>query len=208
MPPLSNDSPLTLAMTGASGLPYALRLLQCLVLAGRKVYVVVSEATREVARVEMGLELPTQPRELHAQWSEALSIDPAGFQVLATHDWLSAPASGSGAPAQMVICPCSMGTLAAIAHGASDNLIERAADVVIKERGQLIVVPREMPYSTLHLQNMLALSQLGVTIMPASPAFYHRPHSLDEMIDFVVARILDHLRVPQALVSTWGTASA
>lgn len=198
---------LTLAMTGASGLPYALRLLQCLVNAQCKVYLILSDATREVARVEMGYELPEDPKALHEVLAKELNIPHDGFRVLGNRDWLSAPASGSGAPPQMVVCPCSMGTLAAIAHGASDNLIERAADVVLKERGQLILVPREMPYSTLHLQNMLQLSQLGVILMPASPAFYHRPRTLVDLVDFVVARILDHLKVPQQLVPPWGVAS-
>ena len=106
----------------------------------------------------------------------------------------------------MVICPCSTGTLAAVAHGASDSLIERAEDVVLKERGQLIVVPREMPLSTIHLQNMLTLSQAGATIMPASPGFYHQPQSIDDLVDFVVARILDHLALEQQLVPRWGYA--
>lgn len=197
---------LTLAMTGASGLPYALRLLQCLVNAQCKVYLIVSDATREVARVEMGHELPEDPGALRDELAHTLAISTNHFRVLGNRDWLSAPASGSGAPPQMVVCPCSMGTLAAIAQGGSDNLIERAADVVIKERGQLILVPREMPYSTLHLQNMLKLSQLGVTLMPANPAFYHRPRTIEDLVDFVVARILDHLKVPQQLLHPWGTA--
>lgn len=196
---------ITLAMTGASGLPYGMRLLQCLVRAGCRVYLIVSDAAREVARAEMGWSLPADPVALHGFLVGELDIDPALLQVLASHDWLSAPASGSGAPTQMIVCPCSMGTLAAIAQGASDNLIERAADVVLKERGQLILLPREMPYSTLHLQNMLKLSRLGVTLMPASPAFYHRPQTLADMIDFVVARMLDHLRVPQQLIKPWGS---
>ncbi len=104
----------------------------------------------------------------------------------------------------MVVCPCSTGTLSAIAVGASDNLLERAADVVIKEKGQLILVPRETPFSAIHLENMLKLAQLGVTIMPAAPGFYHNPKSVEDLVDFMVARILDHLGVPQALAPRWG----
>ena len=104
----------------------------------------------------------------------------------------------------MVVCPCSTGTLAAISQGMSDNLIERAADVVIKERGQLILVPRETPYSTIHLQNMLSLSQMGVTIMPASPGFYHQPESINDLIDFMVGRLLDHLAIEQTIMPRWG----
>jgi 4-hydroxy-3-polyprenylbenzoate decarboxylase len=104
----------------------------------------------------------------------------------------------------MIVCPCSTGTLAAISQGMSDNLIERAADVVIKERGQLILVPRETPYSTIHLQNMLTLSQMGVTIMPASPGFYHNPKSINDLIDFMVGRMLDHLGIDQTIMPRWG----
>lgn len=116
-------------------------------------------------------------------------------------------ASGSAAPSKMVVCPCSTGTLSSIAIGASDNLIERAADVVLKERGQLILVPREMPLSSIHLENMLKLSQMGATIMPAAPGFYHNPKTIDDLVDFVVARILDHLGIEQSLVARWGYQS-
>jgi len=125
--------------------------------------------------------------------------------VFAKEEWTSPVASGSNAPRSMVICPCSTGTLSAIAHGGCDNLIERAADVMLKERRQLIFVPREAPYSSIHLQNMLTLSQMGAVILPASPGFYHQPKSVDDMIDFVVARILDQLGIEQALVPRWGS---
>lgn len=115
-------------------------------------------------------------------------------------------ASGSSAPRAMVVCPCSTGSLSAIATGASDNLIERAADVMIKEKRQLILVPREMPFSAIHLEHMLKLAQLGVTIMPANPGFYNQPQSVDDLVNFVVARILDHLNVEQDLVKRWGYA--
>lgn len=197
---------ITLAMTGASGLPYGMRLLQYLANAGCNVYLIISDASREVAQVEMGWALPRNADALQEFLADELAINTDKIKVLGPRDWFSPPASGSGAPSQMVICPCSMGTLAAVSQGASDNLIERAADVVLKERGQLIVVPREMPYSTLHLQNMLKLSEFGVTIMPASPGFYQRPRSVESMVDFVVARILDHLRIPQTLLAPWGVS--
>lgn len=113
-------------------------------------------------------------------------------------------ASGSGAPSSMVICPCSTGTLSAIACGASNNLIERAADVALKERRKLILVPRESPYSTIHLENMLALSRMGAVILPASPGFYHRPQRVEDLVDFVVARILNQLGIENALLPRWG----
>jgi len=124
--------------------------------------------------------------------------------VCGLEQWTAPVASGSGAPASMVVCPCSTGTLSAIASGASDNLIERAADVALKERRQLILVPRESPFSAIHLENMLKLARLGVTILPAAPGFYHRPQSVDDLVDFVVARILDQLGVEQTLVKRWG----
>ena len=117
---------------------------------------------------------------------------------------MAAVASGSGAPSSMVVCPASTGTLSAIACGASNNLIERAADVALKERRQLILVPREMPLSAIHLQHMLSLTQMGATIMPASPGFYRQPQSVADLVDFVVARILDHLGVEQTLLPRWG----
>ena len=118
--------------------------------------------------------------------------------------WFSPVASGSAAPKKMIVCPCSTGTLAAISQGMSDNLIERAADVVIKERGQLIILPRETPFSTIHLQNMLTLSQMGVTIMPLAPGFYHQPESINDLIDFMVGRVLDHLAIEQTIMPRWG----
>ena len=126
------------------------------------------------------------------------------LRLLSREDWFSPVASGSSSPTHMVICPASGGSLSAIAHGASNNLIERAADVALKERRKLIVVPRETPYSSIHLENMLKLSQMGAIILPASPGFYQKPASVNDMIDFIVARILDQLDIPQQLMSRWG----
>jgi 4-hydroxy-3-polyprenylbenzoate decarboxylase len=128
--------------------------------------------------------------------------------VVARDNWFSPVASGSSAPKQMIVCPCSTGTLSAIAIGASDNLIERAADVVIKEKGQLILVPRETPLNAIHLENMLKLSRLGVTIMPASPGFYQAAKSVDDLVVFMVARLLDHLAVEHSLLPRWGYANS
>lgn len=195
---------ITLALTGASGAPYALRLLECLLAQQVRVYVLVSAAARVVLATESDLALPVPTQAAAALLSERYRAAPGQLEVFSKEQWFSPVASGSAAPKQMVVCPCSTGTLSAIATGASDNLIERAADVVLKERGQLILVPRETPYSAIHLENMLKLTQYGATIIPASPGFYHHPQTIDDLVDFMVARILDHLGLPQTLVPRWG----
>ena len=195
---------ITLAMTGASGAPYGLRLLECLLAADYHVYFLISSAARVVMATEHDLKLPSGPDAMKAALVEHLGCNADNLTVCGKEDWFSPVASGSAAPKQMIVCPCSAGSVASIAHGISDNLIERAADVVLKERGQLILVVRETPFSTLHLENMLKLSQMGATIMPAAPGFYHQPKSIEDLIDFMVARILDHLGVEQGLVPRWG----
>ena len=200
----SEKRAITLAMTGASGAPYGLRLLECLLAADYHVYFLISSAARVVMATEHSLKLPSGPDAMKAALVEHLGCNADNLTVCGKEDWFSPVASGSAAPKQMVVCPCSAGSVASIAHGISDNLIERAADVVLKERGQLIMVVRETPFSTLHLENMLKLSQMGSTIMPAAPGFYHQPKSIEDLIDFMVARILDHLGVQQGLVPRWG----
>lgn len=195
---------ITLAITGASGAPYALRLLQALVEADYQVFLLMSSAARVVFATEENLKIPANPEAAKAFFDKYAQAKPGQITVCGKDEWFSPVASGSAAPKQMVVCPCSTGTLSAIATGASDNLIERAADVVIKERGQLILLPREMPLSSIHLENMLKLSQMGVTIMPASPGFYHQPLNIDDLVNFVVARILDHLGIEQQLMQKWG----
>ena len=153
---------------------------------------------------EVGLKVPSSPDAASAFFIEKYQAKPEQIKVFGKEQWFSPVASGSAAPKQMIVCPCSTGTLAAISQGMSDNLIERAADVVIKERGQLLLVPRETPFSTIHLQNMLTLSQQGVTIMPAAPGFYHNPESIDDLIDFMVGRMLDHLGIDQTIMPRWG----
>lgn len=195
---------ITLAFTGASGAPYGIRLLECLIAADYHVHLLISSAARVVLATEHDLKLPANPENAKALLVEALNCNPDNLTVSGKDDWFSPVASGSAAPKQMIVCPCSAGSLAAIAHGISDNLIERAADVVLKERGQLLLVVRETPFSTLHLENMHRLSKMGVTIMPAAPGFYHQPKSIDDLVDFMVARILDHLGIEQGLVPRWG----
>lgn len=194
----------TLALSGASGAPYALALLERLLAAGIQVHLLVSGAARVVLATEQGEQWPGKPEALAAWLAERFGADPGQIRAYGKEEWFSPVASGSGAPKRMVICPCSMGTVAAIASGVSDNLIERAADVVIKEKGQLILVPRESPLSEIHLENLLKLARMGVTIMPAAPGFYHQPQSIADLVDFMVARILDHLGLDQALVQRWG----
>jgi len=194
----------TLAMTGASGAQYGLRLLECLVAAGCRVYFLISEAARVVVATETDECLPTDSDALAAHLCEKYGARAGQIRVFGRDQWMAPVASGSSAPASMVICPCSTGTLSAIAHGASNNLIERAADVALKERRQLILVPRETPYSQIHLENMLTLTRLGAVVMPASPGFYQRPQRIEDLVDFMVARVLDHLGVEQALLKRWG----
>jgi 4-hydroxy-3-polyprenylbenzoate decarboxylase len=198
---------ITLAISGASGAPYALRLLEQLVKAEYQVFLLISSAAKVVFATEEDIKIPGKPEAAAAFFTERFSAKEGQIIVCGKEEWFSPVASGSAAPKQMIVCPCSTGSISSIAMGACDNLIERAADVVIKERGQLILVPREMPFSTIHLENMLKLSQMGVTIMPASPGFYHQPKSIDDLIDFVVARILDHIGIDQKLVERWGYGS-
>ncbi len=198
------DRSITLAMTGASGAQYGLRLLECLVQANCQIQFLISEAARIVVETETELALPNDD---DLEEFLALNFDAEPNQIIlnTSRDWFSPVASGSSAPPTMIICPASGGTLSAIACGASNNLIERAADVAIKEKQQLIVVPRETPLSEIHLENMLKLAKMGVTVMPAMPGFYQNPQTIDDLVDFVVARILDHLDIEQTLLPRWGS---
>ncbi len=195
---------ITLAITGASGSGYALRLIECLIAANYQLYILCSSAGRIVMDTEVGIKLPSSPNAASQFLTDRYKAKLGQITVFGKEQWFSPVASGSAAPKKMVVCPCSTGTMAAIAHGMSDNLIERAADVVIKERGQLILMVRETPFSTLHLQNMLSLSQQGVTIMPASPGFYHKAESIEDLVDFMVGRVLDHLDIAQDIMPRWG----
>ena len=191
--------PIVVAITGASGAPYAVRLLQALVAAQRTVWLVVSSHGYRLLSTEMGIadEAALRAHVGAEGWDRCVTMFSDG-------DRGASPASGSTRMHGMVICPCSMGTISAIAQGTSRSLVERAADVMLKERRQLIVVPRETPYSQIHLENMLRLTQAGAVVMPASPGFYHQPRSIDDLVNFVVARILDHLDVEHTLVRRWG----
>jgi len=194
----------TLALSGASGMAYGLRLLECLLAADMRVYLLLSQAAHIVAKQELGVTLPARASDLEKQLSEGLNVRDGQLRVFGREDWNAPVASGSNPADAMVVCPCSMGTLAAIVHGLSDNLIERAADVMLKEQRKLILVPREAPFSTLHLENMLTLSRMNAVILPANPGFYHRPQNVEDIIDFIVARILDQLGIQHELIARWG----
>ncbi len=194
----------TLAITGASGVQYGLRLLECLLKADCRVYLMISKAARVVVGTETDLKLPPQTHATAEFFTRLYGAQPEQLSVFGDDQWTAPVASGSSAPVRMVVCPCSTGTLSALATGACNNLIERAADVALKERRQLILVPREAPYHEVHLANMLLLTRMGATIIPASPGFYNRPKTVNDLIDFVVARILDHLGVDQVLLPRWG----
>jgi 4-hydroxy-3-polyprenylbenzoate decarboxylase len=191
--------PVVMAVTGASGAPYAVRLLEQLLVAKQPVQLIVSSHGLRLLRTETEI---TSIEALRAwvgmeAWERYVTL-------FDDNDRGAAPASGSSRNRGMVICPCSMGTVSAISQGTSRSLVERAADVALKERRTLVLVPRETPYSVLHLENMLRLTRAGAVILPASPGFYHRPTAITELVDFVVARILDQLDVEHALGRRWG----
>lgn len=201
------EAPVTVALTGASGAQYGLRLIDCLVAARHQVLVLISKAAQMVIATETDVSLPSNPERLSEALRDRSGAAPGQIRCFGREDWMAPVASGSGAPSAMVICPCSTGTLSAVATGASNNLIERAADVALKERRQLILVPRETPFSAIHLEHMLALTRMGAVILPAAPGFYHRPQTLDDMIDFIVARILNQLNIAHTLMPRWGEST-
>ncbi|HEX2692785.1 MAG TPA: flavin prenyltransferase UbiX [Gemmatimonadaceae bacterium] len=190
--------PIVFGITGASGAPYAVRLLQALTAAHRPVSLIVSRYGMRLLATESGIESIDVLRDV-------VGIDAwaSYVEVFSNEDRGAPPASGSARTSGMVVCPCSMGTLSAIAAGSSRSLIERAADVTLKEQRKLILVPRETPLSAIHLGNMLRLARAGAVVMPASPGFYHRPQQISDLVDFVVARILDQLGVEQNFVARW-----
>lgn len=200
----SPPRPVILGMTGASGADYGLRLLHCLLEAGRPAHLLLSKAAQIVIAMETDLRLPSRPRDIQRVLTEHYRCQPGQLRVYGQDEWTAPPASGSAQAQAMVICPCTTGALAAIANGNSDNLLERAADVTLKEGRKLILAVRETPLSVIHLENMLRLARAGATILPANPGFYYRPTAVAELVDFIVARILDQLGVPHALLPRWG----
>ncbi len=190
------ESPLVVGVTGASGAPYAVRLIRALVENQVPTSLIISSHGWRLFSLEVGVESESGLRELLAgDWSR--------IRVFDNRDRGAEPASGSAPTRGMVVCPCSMGTLAAIAGGHSRSLIERAADVTLKERRPLVLVPRETPLSEVHLRNMLAVTQAGAVVLPAAPGFYGSPKGIDDLVDFVVARILSHVGLRQQLGPRW-----
>jgi len=195
---------IALGMTGASGAQYGFRLLQCLLAADHRVQLMISKAAQVVIGMETDISLPGRSSDIQKALNEKFNIGEKQLRVFGEDEWTAPVASGSNDVNAMVVCPCSMGALSAIAHGASNNLLERAADVMLKERKKLVLVPRETPYSDIHLENMLKLSRMDAVIVDANPGFYNKPESIDDLIDFVVAKILDQLGVEHKLQPKWG----
>ena len=200
----STRNAVLVAMTGASGAAYGLRLIDVLLRSGRTVQVVLSGPGRTVVNTETPLRLGKSPADIRKGLLAHLGHNhESPLRVFGTDDWFAPPASGSGSPSAVVVCPCTTGTLGAVAAGTSRSLIERAADVALKEGRRLILVVRETPLSAVHLENMLRLARAGAAILPANPGFYHRPTTVSALVDFVVARILDRLGVEHDLVPRW-----
>lgn len=198
------DRVIALALTGASGVQYGFRLLECLLRSKATVYLMISKAAQVVIGMETELSLPARAGDIQKVLQKKYNCDEQYLRVFGEDEWTAPVASGSSNVDSMVVCPCSMGALSAIATGASNNLIERAADVTLKERKKLIIVPRESPYSDIHLENMLKLSRMDAVIVDANPGFYNKPESIDDLVDFVVGKILDQLKIVNELQPRWG----
>lgn len=201
---MADTGRILIAVTGASGSAYALRLGQALIAAGVGADFIFSKAALLVLATETQLTLPAKPQAQARELQKYFGCGEDDIRIYGREDWMAPWASGSGQPGPVVICPCSTGTLSAVATGASNNLTERAADVALKERRKLILVPRETPFSEIHLTNMLTLTRMGATVMPACPGFYHDPKSINDLIDFIVARILNQLGIDHKLMPLWG----
>lgn len=204
---MTNDKrqTISLAITGASGAQYSFRLLETLLQKEHTVYLMISRAAQVVIGMETDLALPSRCQDIQAFLVARYGCDKKRLRVFGEDEWTAPTASGGARVDAMVVCPCSMGSLSAIATGASNNLIERSADVMLKERRQLIIVPRETPYSDIHLENMLKLSRMGVVVLCANPGFYNRAETVADLVDFVVAKILDQLGITHELQPPWGS---
>ena len=201
---MTDNKQIAVALTGASGAPYSQRLLEVLLGQGITVHLMISAAARIVFADELDWKLPARASDVHKMLVEEFQCDAELLKVYGEQQWSSPLASGSHKVGTMIVCPCTMGTLSSIAVGSSDNLINRAADVMLKEDRKLILVPREAPFSAIHLENMLKLARLGVCILPPNPGFYFKPTKVSELVDFVVARILDQAKIEHNLQPRWG----
>lgn len=201
---MTDNKHIALAITGASGAPYSKRLLEVLLKQGMTVHLMVSAAGRIVLADELDWKLPARASDIHKMLVAEFQCDAELLEVYGEQQWNSPLASGSHKISTMIVCPCTMGTLSSIACGSSDNLINRAADVMIKENRKLILVPRESPFSAIHLENMLKLARIGVCILPPNPGFYFKPTQLSEVVDFVVARVLEQAGIEHQLQPRWG----
>jgi 4-hydroxy-3-polyprenylbenzoate decarboxylase len=199
-----NKKIISLAITGASGVQYGFRLLEILLQKNHTVYLMVSKAAQVVIGMETDIKLPGRCKEMQRFLTEKYNCEKSLLHVFGEDEWTAPTASGGGLVDAMVVCPCSMGALSAIATGASNNLIERSVDVMLKERRKLIIVPRETPYSDIHLENMLKLSRMGGVVLCANPGFYNKAETIDDLIDFVVAKVLDQLDIQHTLQPRWG----
>jgi len=179
-------------------------LIECLIATDAEVYVLMTKASRICMGMDTDIPVPARTSDVAEQFSARYNARPGQLRAFGQEEWTAPVASGSGVPDAMVVCPCTTGTLASMAAGTCNNLLERAADVVLKEGRQLVVMPREMPFSTIHLENMLTLARAGAIIMPPNPAFYQLPKTVDDLVDFVVARVLDRLGIAQTLMPRWG----
>lgn len=195
---------IALALTGASGAQYGLRLMEELLKQGHCVYLMLSDPARIVMDMDMDLQLPRNPKAIQRYFEQEFNVPEGQLFAFGQNEWTAPVASGTGAADAMVICPCTAGTLGAVASGLSDNLIHRAADVALKERKPLLMVYRETPYSLIQLENMVKLTKAGAVIMPSNPGFYTRPKTLDDIVDFMVGKILDQLDIKHSLVPRWG----
>lgn len=201
---MTDTNQIALAITGASGAPYAKRLLEVLLASDMTVHLMISAAGRIVLADELDWKLPARAGDVQSLLVDQFQCRQDQLHVYGEQQWSAPLASGSHRVPTMIVCPCTMGTLSAIACGQSDNLINRAADVMLKEQRKLILVPREAPFSAIHLENMLKLARLGVCILPPNPGFYFKPTELNQVIDFVVARILDQAGIEHDLMPRWG----
>lgn len=194
---------IVVVITGASGSVYGLRLIEMLLASGQQVSLLVSDAGRQVLAYETGITLDADPVVREEQVRAHFGVG-TGLKCYGNNDFFAPVASGSAAPDATVIVPCSMGTAGRIAAGLSETLIERVADVALKERRELILVPRETPFNQIHLENLLRLARAGAHVLPAMPAFYQKPQTVEDLVDFVVGKILDSLAIPHDLFVRWG----